>query len=243
MEQLPFTALLNKFFGGIALSLLSALGLHPEHPEAPISNFVAMEILVALLLVGFFLLVRSRLSVESPGGLQHVMEGIHGFVEDQGHEIIGHHSEPYTPYLVTLGLFILTCNLIGLVPAFESPTATPSVPLGCALCTFGYYNWQGLRKQGVLAYLRHFIGPIPAIAIIMFPIEVVSHCARLLSLTVRLWANMFAGDLVTLAFFSMVPILVPTVFLGLHIVVSFLQAYVFVLLSIIYLQGAVAEEH
>ncbi len=243
MEQLPFTALLNKFFGGIALSILNALGIHSEHPEAPITNFVAMEILVALILVGFFLLVRSRLSVESPGGLQHVMEGIHGFVEDQGHEIIGHHSEPYTPYLVTLGLFILTCNLIGLVPAFESPTATPSVPLGCAVSAFCYYNFQGIRKQGLLTYFKHFAGPMPLLAPLMVPIELISHCARMLSLTVRLFANIFAGDMVTLVFFSLVPVVIPVAFLGLHIFVSFLQAYIFVLLTSVYLSGAVAEEH
>jgi len=243
MEQLPFTALLNKFFGGIALSILNVLGLHPQHPEAPISNFVAMEILVALLLVGFFLLVRSRLSVESPGGVQHVMEGIHGFIQDQSHEIIGHHSEPYTPFLVTLGLFILTCNLLGLIPAFESPTANPSVPLGCAVCAFSYYNFSGIRKQGLLTYMKHFAGPMALLAPLMIPIELISHCARMLSLTIRLFANIFAGDMVTLVFFSLVPVGVPIVFLGLHIGVSFLQAYIFVLLTTVYLSGAVAEEH
>ncbi|MBZ5645893.1 MAG: F0F1 ATP synthase subunit A [Acidobacteriia bacterium] len=243
MEQLPFTALLNKFFGGIALSLLNALGIHPQHPEAPISNFVAMEILVALILVGFFLLVRSRLSVESPGGLQHVMEGIHGFVQGQSQEIIGHHSEAYTPFLVTLGLFILGCNLLGLLPAFESPTANPSVPLGCAICAFAYYNFSGMRKQGVLHYLKHFAGPMPLLAPLMIPIELISHSARMLSLTIRLFANIFAGDMVTLVFFSLVPVGVPIIFLGLHIGVSFLQAYIFVLLTTVYLAGAVAEEH
>ena len=243
MEQLPFTALLNKLFGGITVSILTALGIHPEHAEAPISNFVAMEILVALLLVGFFLLVRSRLSVESPGGLQHVMEGIHGFVQDQSHEIIGHHSEPYTPFLVTLGLFILACNLIGLVPAFQSPTANPSVPLGCAICAFCYYNFSGMRKQGVFQYLKHFAGPMALLAPLMIPIEIISHCARMLSLTIRLFANIFAGDMVTLVFFSLVPVGIPVVFLGLHIGVSFLQAYIFVLLTTVYLSGAVAEEH
>ncbi len=243
MEQLPFTAILNKLFGGVALALLNALGIHSSHPEAPITNFVAMEILVALLLLAFFVLVRSRLSVESPGGIQHIIEGVTGFIQDQSNEIIGHHSEPYTAFLVVLGLFILGCNLLGLVPGFESPTANPSVPLGCALCSFGYYHWSGIRKQGPLNYAKHFAGPMPALAPLMIPIELVSHSARVLSLTIRLTANMFAGDLVTLVFISLIPIGVPILFLGLHIFVSFLQAYIFVLLTTVYLQGAVAEEH
>ena len=243
MEQLPFTALLNKIFGGVALAILNALGIHSNHPDAPITNFVAMEILVTLLLLAFFVLVRSRLSVENPGGMQHIIEGFTGFVQDQSNEIIGHHSEPYTAFLVVLGLFILLCNLLGLVPGFESPTANPSVPLGCALCSFGYYNWSGIRKQGPLSYAKHFAGPMPALAPLMIPIELVSHSARVLSLTIRLTANMFAGDLVTLVFISLIPIGVPIIFLGLHIFVSFLQAYIFVLLTTVYLSEAVAEGH
>jgi F-type H+-transporting ATPase subunit a len=143
---------------------------------------------------------------------------------------------------VIVFIFILVCNLIGMIPGFESPTAEATVPLGCAICAFIYYNVQGFRHAG-LGYLKHFLGPIPALAPLMLPIELISHTARLLSLTVRLWANIFAGDLVTLVFFSMIPIGVPIIFLGLHIVVAVLQAYVFMLFSIIYVSGAVSEEH
>jgi len=203
-----------------------------------------MELLVFLVLIVFFVLVRARLSVESPSGLQHIVETIEGFVTNQSEEIIGHHSEKFTPFLVALGLFILVGNLLGLIPGFESPTAKPAVPLGCAILSFVYYNMHGLRKHGVLKYGKHFLGPLGLVgAIIMLPIEIVSHSARLLSLTVRLWANMFAGDLVTMAFFSIFPILLPLPFLALHMLVAFLQAYIFVLMTMIYLSGAVAEEH
>jgi F-type H+-transporting ATPase subunit a len=184
----------------------------------------------------------SRLSVDRPGVLQHVFEGAHGFVEGQSQEIIGHHSERFTPFLVTLTFFILICNLIGLIPGFESPTAVPVVPLGCAVCAFVYYQAQGFKHHGI-AYLKHFMGPMWWLAIIMVPIEIISHLARMLSLTVRLYANMFAGDMVTMVFFSLVPIGVPIIFLGLHIGVSLLQTYIFVLLTMVYLSGAVAEEH
>jgi F-type H+-transporting ATPase subunit a len=242
MEQLPFTALLNKYFGGIALALLQSVHIHPKHPETPITNFVAMEILVAIILLVFFVLVRMRLSVERPGGLQHIVEGLHGFIQNQSEEIIGHHSEAFTPFLMALGLFILVSNLMGLIPGFEAPTASPAVPLGCAVASFIYYQWQGIRKHGP-AYIKQFIGPMLLLAPIMLPIELISHVARMLSLTVRLFANMFAGDLVTLVFFSLVPLGVPVLFMGLHIFVSFLQAYIFVLLVTVYLAGAMAEAH
>jgi len=192
--------------------------------------------------VTLFFLVRARLSVDTPGAQQQVFEGAHGFVEGQSQEIIGHHSERFTPFLVTLTLFILICNLIGLIPGFESPTAVPVVPLGCAVCAFVYYQAQGFKHHGI-AYLKHFMGPMWWLAVIMVPIEIISHLARMLSLTVRLYANMFAGDMVTMVFFSLVPIGVPIIFLGLHIGVSLLQTYIFVLLTMVYLSGAVAEEH
>jgi F-type H+-transporting ATPase subunit a len=242
MEQLAFTELLNHHFGGPVLALLHAVGVQPKHPSAPISNSVAMEILVFLLLTLFFLAVRMRLSVDRPMPLQHVMEGIHGFADNLGHEIIGHGYEPFIPYLITLGLFILTCNLIGLVPGLESPTAVPIVPLGCALVTWFYYHFQGFRANG-LGYLKHFMGPVWWLAILMFPIEIFSHLARILSLTVRLFANMFAGEMVTLVFFSLVPLGVPIIFQGLHIGVAFIQTYIFVLLTCVYLGEAVAHEH
>jgi len=241
-EQLWFTEILNRVFAGPVTALLMALHIEPKHPQAPITNAVAMELLVVVFLLLLFALVRSRLSVESPGALQHVFEGAHGFVQGQSHEIIGHHSEGYTPFLMALGFFILCCNLIGLIPGFESPTAVPVVPLGCAICAFCYYQAQGFKHAGP-AYLKHFAGPLPMLAPLMIPIELISHLARVLSLTIRLFANMFAGDMVTLVFFSLIPIGIPIVFLGLHIGVSLLQTYIFVLLTTVYLAGAVAEEH
>jgi F-type H+-transporting ATPase subunit a len=241
-EQLWFTEILNRLFAGPVTAVLRTMRLEPKHPQAPIPNSAAMELLVFLFLVVLFIAVKSRLSVDKPGALQHIFEGVHGFVEGQSQEIIGHHSEGYTPFLVALALFILICNLIGLVPGFESPTAVPSVPLGCAICAFFYYQTQGFKHAGI-RYLKHFLGPVWWLAWLLLPIELISHLARVLSLTIRLYANMFAGDMVTLVFLSLVPVGVPILFLGLHIGVSFLQTYIFVLLTTVYLAGAVAEEH
>src|SRR5450755_460471 len=251
MEQLVFTAFLNRLFGPAVLALLQALHIQPKHPATPISNSFAMELLVVVLLTIFFIAVRSGLSVERPGGLQHTMEAIHGFVADMADEVVGHHAQSYVPYLVTLGMFILGCNLIGLVPGLESPTGVPVVPLGCALLTWFYYHYAGVRENGAAGYLKHFIGPqegMPLavrimLPVLLFPIEIFSHLARVLSLTVRLFANMFAGEMVTLVFFSLIPLGLPVLFEGLHIGVSFIQTYIFVLLAAAYLGEATAHGH
>jgi F-type H+-transporting ATPase subunit a len=242
MHQLWITALLNKYFGGVANTILGIFHLPLSHPEAPITNYVAMQILVFVLLVVTFVIVRARLSVDNPGALQHMVEGLDGFVGKQGQEVIGHGYEQYTGYLTTLGVFILLCCLIGVIPGFESPTAVPSVPLGCALVTWFYYHFQGIRRNG-FGYIKNFLGPEPYVAPLLFPIEIFSHLARILSLTIRLFANMFAGDMVTLVFLSLFPIAIPVVFLLLHIGVSFIQTYIFVLLATVYIGEAVAHEH
>ncbi len=252
MEQLAFTALLNKLFGAPVLALLQALHIHPQNPAAPITNPFAMELLVVLLLTIFFIAVRSRLSVERPGGLQHTMEAIYGFFNNLASDTISNHPEKYVPYLTALGLFILCCNLIGLVPGLESPTAVPLVPLGCALLTWFFYHFQGVRTNGPVGYLKHFIGPqdkdIPLVLriflpILMFPIEIFSHLARVMSLTVRLFANMFAGEMVTLVCFSLIPLGAPLVFEVFHVFFAVIQTYIFVLLASVYLGEATAHEH
>ncbi len=240
--QLLFTRLLNHLFARPVDALLSVLHIAPAYPRAPITNANAMELLVFLVLLGYFLLVRASLSVETPGGVQHLAEMTHEFVSDQGEQIIGHGFERFTGYLTALFLFILLCNLAGLVPGLSSPTADVSVPLGLALLTFVYYQYHGVRVNGP-GYIKQFLGPVWWIAPLLFPIEIISHLARVLSLTVRLYANMFAGDLLTLAFFSLIPIGVPLVFLGLHLGVAVVQAYVFMLLAAIYLSLAVAHDH
>jgi F-type H+-transporting ATPase subunit a len=201
-----------------------------------------MELLVVAVLLCYFLVVRFTLQVEKPATFQHLAEMTHEFVSEQSESIIGHGSERFVSYVTALGLFILLSNLMGLIPGLESPTANVVVPLGCALVTFVYYHYQGIRSNG-FGYIKQFLGPVWWMAWLLFPIEIISHCARILSLTVRLYANMFAGDLLTLVFFSMVPIGIPLVFLGLHMFVAVIQTYVFILLAMIYLSLAVAQEH
>jgi F-type H+-transporting ATPase subunit a len=242
-DSLALTRLLNQIFGGPVTSLLNTIGVHPKHPGAPITDAFALELLIAAGLVLFFLLVRASLSVEKPGALQQVAEMVHEFTGGQADQIIGHGYQRFQGFITVIFLFVISMNLIGLIPGINAPTETPVVPLGIALLTFLYYNFYGFKEQGVKGYLAHFAGPIWWVAPLLFPIEIISHCARVMSLTIRLYANMFAGGLVTLVFFSLVPIGIPVIFLGLHLMVSVIQAYVFMLLALIYLSQAVAHEH
>ncbi len=240
--QLLFTRFLNAHLAAPVDSLLAAFHVTPDHPHAPISNSLAMEVLVVAVLLIYFVLVRITLNVEKPSAPQHLAEAINSFVLDQSESIIGHGYERFASYLSALGIFILVSNLMGLVPGLESPTADVVVPLGLAVVTFVYYHYQGIRSNG-FSYYKQFLGPVWWLYPLMFVIEVVSHLARVLSLTVRLYANMFAGDMLTLAFFSLIPIGVPLLFLGLHMVVAVIQAYVFMLLTMIYLSLAIAHDH
>lgn len=241
-NQLLFTRFLNHLFAGPVDKLLAAVHVTPAFAQAPITNGVAMELLVFCVLIAYFVVVRISLSVETPNGIQHLAEMSHEFVSEQGESIIGHGYEKFSGYITALGLFILLCNLTGLVPGLASPTADVTVPLGLALVTFFYYQYQGVRANG-FGYIKQFLGPVWWISWLMFPIEVISHVARVLSLTVRLYGNMFAGDLLTLVFFSLIPVGIPLIFLGLHLGVAVIQAYVFVLLTMVYLSLAVSHDH
>jgi F-type H+-transporting ATPase subunit a len=242
-ESLALTRLLNYLFAGPVDGLLNMVGVHPRHPAAPINDAFALELLIAGLLLAFFVVVRLTLSVEKPAPVQQFAEMIHEFVGGQADQIIGHGYERFQSFATIIFLFILSCNLIGLIPGINSPTELEGVTLALATATFLYFNFYGFKEQGFVGYLKHFAGPVWWLAPLMFPIEIVSNVARVMSLSVRLYANMFAGGLVTLVFFSLVPVGVPVVFLGLHLLVSVIQAFVFMLLVLIYLSVAVSHEH
>ena len=243
MDTLAITRLLNALFGPAVTAAMNLIGVHPANPAAPINNTFALEFLVFAILVAFFLLVRLTLSVEKPNPAQQLAEMIHEFSGGQADQIIGHGYERFQAFTTCVFLFVVFNNLLGLIPGIETPTGVPVVPLGIALCTFVYYNFYGFKEQGVVGYVKHFAGPVWWISPLLFPIEIISHCARVMSLTIRLYANMFASDLLTLVFFSLVPVGIPLIFLGLHLGVAVIQAYVFMLLAMVYLSLAISHEH
>ena len=239
--ELWITKLFNEYLAGVGNALTGIVGIAPE--AKPWANCVTMQIVVAAIIIVLFALLRPRLSSDRPGKLQHTFELVYDFLREQSDEQVGHDGHKYVAYFGTIFIFILFSNLIGVIPGMEAPTMVPSVPAGCAIATFFYYNIVGVQANGIVKYLAHFAGPMPLLAPLMIPIELVSHLARPLSLTIRLFANMYAGEQVTMVFLKLTFLFVPAIFMGLHVFVSFLQAYIFMLLTMMYVAGAVSHEH
>jgi len=241
-HELWLTRIFNDLLAAPANSVLNSLHYPAHNPHAPWSDWMVCEIVVVAFMLIFFGLLRSRLSVDRPGKVQHVMELTYEFFYASAEEIVGHDGPKYIAFFGTIFIFILLLNVIGLIPGFDSPTMYPMVPFGFAVATFLFYHYSGMRTHGP-GYIRQFMGPMLWLAPLMIPIEVISHFARPLSLTVRLFANMFAGEEVYLTFISLTKLVIPVAFLGLHLFVSFLQAYIFMLLAMVYVGGAVSHEH
>ncbi len=243
--QLWIVDLVNAILGRPVVALLEALGFHPDHHH-PIPDYLVMVMVIVVFLTVVSLIVRSRLSVDHPGKLQIVFEdailGLVGLLE----QWIGPKGRSFLPLIGTFGFFILLGNYAGLVPGLMAPTSNINVTLGCALTTWVYYHVQGIRAQGIVSYAKHFAVPPGApvwMAPIMLIIEVISHFSRVLSLSLRLFGNIFGEEIVILILFMLVPFLLPLPMMFLGLITGGLQAFVFVLLSIIYLAGAVAVEH
>ncbi|HEY3835694.1 MAG TPA: F0F1 ATP synthase subunit A [Bryobacteraceae bacterium] len=240
-EEIWLTRLFNDHLAGFG-NLLLSIFRQPESAR-PWANFIVMQLLVVAIIVVLFAILKPKLSVDKPGKLQQTFELIYEFVNGQADDMVGHDGHKHTILFGTLFVFILLCNLIGIIPGLQSPTQVHYVPAGCAIVAFVYYNVVGIVKNGPLKYLGHFAGPIWWMSPLMFIIEIISHLARPLSLTIRLFANMYAGEQVTLVFLSLTYFIAPVIFMGLHVFVSLLQAYIFMLLTMMYVGGAVAEEH
>jgi F-type H+-transporting ATPase subunit a len=240
MHEIWITKLFNDYLAGAGNAALALVGQPAQ--ARPWANWMTMELLVVALMMLLFALIRTQLSADKPGKLQQTFEVIYEFLRGQAEDFVGEHASQYVPYFGTIFLFVLFGNLIGIIPGLESPTMFPYVTAGCAITCFIYYNAMGVKALGV-GYLKHFVGPSWALAILMIPIEIVSNLARPLSLTVRLYANMFAGEQVTTVFLGLTKFLVPVVFMGLHVFVALLQAYIFALLTMVYVGGAVSHEH
>jgi F-type H+-transporting ATPase subunit a len=237
------TKLFNAYLAGFGNWLLALFHQTAANAAEPWADFMVMQIAVAVILSVMFAALRGSLSVSKPGPMQQVFELIHNFVSGQAENNVGHESRRHIVLFETLFLFILLSNLIGVIPGFVSPTQVIYVPAGCALVSFLYFNIVGIRKHGLVKYTAHFAGPIWWMAPLMFLIEVISTLARPLSLSIRLFANMFAGEQVTLVFMSLTYLVVPALFMGLHVFVGLLQAYVFTVLTMMYVGAAVAEAH
>ncbi len=250
MEKLEHPLLIvewvNAILGPLVAAALKPLGFAFPPGEDVIPGYLVMCGLIVLALTIVCLIGRTRLSVENPGKVQIVVEDLVAALAGMLEEYIGPKGASYLPLVGTIGIFILVANLMGLAPGLMAPTSNINVTLGCALTVWIYYHIQGLKEQGLIGYARHFAAPPGApmwMAPIYLPIEIISHASRVLSLTVRLFGNIFGEELVILILFSIVPFLAPLPMMFLGIITASLQAYIFVMLTIIYLAGAVAVEH
>ena len=196
----------------------------------------------ALVVVAVVAYSRRRME-RVPGPWQQTMEYLVSFVRGMVSDNIAHHPEKYVPMVGTLGFFILLNNLFGLTPGMPSGTGNWNVTLGCALVVFFYYNFHGMREQGVLKYWGHFAGPIWWLAPLMFPLEILGLLSRILSHSLRLFGNIAGEHVVSLIFFSLVPLLVPIPLMFMGLFFGLIQTFVFIMLATIYISGAVAHEH
>jgi len=180
-----------------------------------------------------------------PKGTQNVMEAYIAGVLKMGTDVMGHeNARRYLPLVATIGLFVGIANLIGVVPGFEAPTAFLEMPLTLALVVFVYYNFEGIRRQGVIKYFKHFLCPVWWLYWLMFPIEIVSHFSRLVSLSFRLFGNVKGDDMFLMVILMLAPWLLPMIPFALLTFMAFLQAFIFMMLTYVYLGGAVAvDEH
>jgi len=246
---------------------------HPPIFHLPgIPDHVTYTWLVMIILAGVAFVATRRLELV-PRGAQNVMEVVLEQIQGMIDDVMGPQGRPYLPFIATLGLFILTANLMSLVPGLAGPTTNLNTTAACALVVFFAYHAIGLRTQGVVTYIKHFMGPVWWLAPLMMPIEIISHLARPLSLTLRLFGNMVGGHiLLAVIFFLMglngligwalhgglagalvgglsgvIAIVFTVGFLyPLKMLVSFLQAFIFVMLTMLYIAGAIehaAEGH
>jgi F-type H+-transporting ATPase subunit a len=194
-----------------------------------------------ILLLAIAYLTTRRLQLV-PGGGQSLMElvvgGLLGFME----QVMGHHAKEHLPVIGGIVLFIVTANLLGIIPGLFSPTANINLTAGCAITVFLYYQYIGIRRHG-LAYIKQFTGPLWWLAPLMLPIELISHFIRPFTLALRLFANMQGHEIVLIIITLLVPIIAPLPIVFLGIFVSFIQGFVFMLLSMIYIAGAEEEHH
>jgi F-type H+-transporting ATPase subunit a len=235
----------NAALGPLVRAALTPLGVH-LNPVEPIPPYMVMVMVVVVLLTALSLFVRSRLSVENPSRLQIIMEDAVRAMVGLLEQWIGPKGPKYLPLVGTLFIFILFSNYLGLIPGFMAPTSSLNVTLGCALTIWVYYHFQGFKEQGIVNYLKHFALPPGApiwMAPLILPIEIISHLARVMSLSLRLFGNIFGEELVIAILGGLIPFLIPLPMMFLGLITGGLQAYIFALLSIIYLQGAVAVEH
>jgi F-type H+-transporting ATPase subunit a len=234
---------------GIFTYVGGIFNLHHDNPD-----HVAILMAIHLIMVAVIMLLIAKMATKSlravPTGTQNVVETYLSGVISMGVDVVGEeNARKYLPLVATIGLFVLVSNLIGIIPGFESPTSNINVTLVLALLVFVYYNYEGIKKQGAFTYVKNFVhlGDMHPVAkfsmsLLMYPIELVSHLSRIVSLSFRLFGNIKGDDLFLWVLLMLVPWLIPITPLILLTFMAFLQTFVFMILTYVYLAGAIAVD-
>ncbi len=206
-----------------------------------VGNHVTYTWFVMLLLI-VVAFVAARAVKMVPAGWQNLMEVVVSGIENLIEDTMGPRGKAYFPLLATFALFILVSNLVGLIPGFYPPTANLNTNVALALTVFAMTHIVGVKEHG-FKYLKHFMGPIAALAPLIFIIEIIGHLARPLSLSLRLFGNMYGHEIVLMIFMLLVPFLLPVPMMLMGVLVALIQTFVFTLLAMIYIAGALEEAH
>jgi F-type H+-transporting ATPase subunit a len=204
-------------------------------------NNVLNTWLVMIIFIVAALLVRNKLEM-IPRGLQNFWEVVVSILDDLVVETMGEEGRPYFPLVATLALFILACNLIGIIPYLQSSTNNLNTTLALALCSFFTTHYVGITRHGA-RYVKHFLGPVPWLIPLILPIEIIGHLSRILSLSVRLFGNIMGEDLAIGILTILLPYLVPLPMMVLQVFTSFIQTLVFIMLTMMYIVGSLEEAH
>ncbi len=224
------------------------LGFWLDHNSAFAHSFIFIaHVLLAVALIVLFVRMGTKSLQLVPRGVQNILEAYLSGVLSMGKDVMGTEklAKKYLPLVATIGLFVLFGNLIGIIPGFESPTSNLNLTLVLALTVFLYYNYEGIRENGAVKYFAHFMGPFPILAPLMFPIEVISHLSRIVSLSFRLFGNIKGDDLFLAVVLALAPIIAPLPAYALLTFSALLQTFIFMILTYVYLAGAVqiSDDH
>jgi len=237
----PLNALLTMLLGVPPAGWQKAMGVSGQE-GIWLPDHVIMAMTVVLVITALAVVVRRGLSTERPSTAQQLLEVMVGGVRGLCDDVVGPgHGGPFVPFITSLAFFIFTANVFGLIFFLQPPTANTNTTFALAATAFVFYHVAGLRAQG-FRYFKQFVGPVWWLFPLMIPLEIISHLARVLSLTLRLFGNIFAEHSASGIFLLVVPLFVPAM-MGLGVLGATIQTFIFIMLTSVYISGAVAEEH
>jgi F-type H+-transporting ATPase subunit a len=232
----------DKFFGFFGTNAENVFGKYTEENAVP--WYTVMFILACIFSLALVWILKGRLSEDEPANGQQVLETGVQSIRDLLLDNVGPRGLAYLPVVATFAVLILVSNLMGLFPGLMSPTASTSVTFALGISSFVYYNYVGIHENGLAGHLKHFAGPIPWLALLMFPIELISNLVRPMSLGVRLFGNLFGDEQILATISGLVPWWLPmaVLIMPLSLFVAFMQTFIFTLLSILYIAEVTHHE-